>query len=106
VKEKIEKINPYLTKQKRIVLTGGTSQLIGIDDLAEKIFKSPARRALPNLKSSAFDLASPIFSCAIGMLVYAQNETFVNKKITTRALSYNHTNSYFLKLIRWFKDSF
>lgn len=106
VKEKIEKINPYLTKQKRIVLTGGTSQLIGIDDLAEKIFKSPARRALPNLKSSTFDLASPIFSCAIGMLVYAQNETFVNKKITTSALSYNHTNSYFLKLIRWFKDSF
>lgn len=106
VKENIEKINPYLTKQKRVVLTGGTSQLIGIDDLAEKIFKSHARRALPNLKSSTFDLTSPIFSCAIGMLVYSQNETFVNKKITTRALSYNHTNSYFLKLIRWFRDSF
>jgi len=106
VKEKIEKINPHLTKQKRIVLTGGTSQLIGIDDLAENIFKSQARRAVPNLKSSTFDLTSPIFSCAIGMLVYSQNETFVNKKITTRALSYNQTNSYFLKLIRWFKDSF
>jgi len=106
VKEKIEKINPHLIKQKRIVLTGGTSQLIGIDDLAANIFKSQARRAVPNLKSSAFDLTSPIFSCAIGMLVYTQNETFVNKKITTRALSYNQTNSNFLKLIRWFKDSF
>ena len=33
-------------------------------------------------------------------------EIFVNKKITTKGLSYNQGNNFFTSLMRWFKDSF
>ena len=89
VRAKIQNISPGLLNQKRVILTGGASQLIGIDDLASEIFQSPVRRAVPRLISQDFDVSDPIFSNACGMLTYSQNETFVNKKITTKAYPYN-----------------
>ena len=106
VKISIQNISPGLLNQKRVVLTGGASQLIGIDDLASEIFQSPVRRAVPRLISQDFDISDPIFSNACGMLTYSQNETFVNKKITTKGLSYMQGNNFFTSLMRWFKDSF
>ena len=46
VKVAIENISPGLLNQKRVILTGGGSQLIGIDDLAGEIFQSPVRLSL------------------------------------------------------------
>ena len=106
VRATIQNISPGLLNQKRVVLTGGASQLIGVDDLASEIFQSPVRRAVPRLISQDFDISDPIFSNACGMLTYSQNETFVNKKITTKGLSYNTGNNFFTSLMRWFKDSF
>ena len=106
VKVAIENISPGLLNQKRVILTGGGSQLIGIDDLAGEIFQSPVRRAIPKAISQDFDISDPIFSNACGMLTYSQNETFVNKKITTKGLSYFQGNNFFSSLMRWFKDNF
>ena len=106
VRSTIQNISPSLLNQKRVILTGGASQLIGIDDLASEIFQSPVRRAVPRLISQDFDISDPIFSNACGMLTYSQNEIFVNKKITTKGLSYNQGNNFFTSLMRWFKDSF
>ena len=106
VRSTIQNISPSLLNQKRVILTGGASQLIGIDDLASEIFQSPVRRAVPKLISQDFDISDPIFSNACGMLTYLQNEIFVNKKITTKGLSYNQGNNFFTSLMRWFKDSF
>ncbi len=106
VRSTIQNISPSLLKQKRVILTGGGSQLIGIDDLASEIFQSPVRRAVPRLISQDFDISDPIFSNACGMLTYSQNEIFVNKKITTKGLSYNQGNNFFTSLMKWFKDSF
>ncbi len=102
----IQNISPGLLNQKRVILTGGGSQLIGIDDLASEIFQSPVRRAVPRLISQDFDISDPIFSNACGMLTYSQNETFVNKKITTKGLSYGQGNNFLSSLMKWFKDSF
>jgi len=106
VRVAIENISPGLLNQKRVILTGGGSQLIGIDDLACEIFQSPVRRAIPKAISQDFDVSDPIFSNACGMLTYSQNETFVNKKITTKGLSYFQGNNFFSSLMRWFKDNF
>ena len=105
VENNLLNVSEALIRDKRIVLTGGGSQLIGIDDLAREVFKSPIRRAIPKINSDIFDISDPIFSNVIGLLTYSQNETFVNKKITTKSLSYT-SNNFFSNLLRWFKDSF
>ena len=105
VESNLLNVSEALVRDKRIVLTGGGSQLIGIDDLAREVFKSPIRRAIPKINSDIFDISDPIFSNVIGLLTYSQNETFVNKKITTKSLSYT-SNNFFSNLMRWFKDSF
>src|SRR5215467_13944752 len=56
-----------------IFLTGGCSQLNGIDNLAEDVFAIPARAAHARTMSgltSAFE--NPQFSAAIGLIKYAQ----------------------------------
>jgi cell division protein FtsA len=56
-----------------IFITGGCSQLNGIDNLAEDVFGIPARvahaRSMSGL-TSAFE--NPQFSAAIGLIKYAQ----------------------------------
>ncbi|MDG2187378.1 MAG: cell division protein FtsA [Hyphomicrobiales bacterium] len=105
VRDNLINVSESLIHNKRIVLTGGGSQLIGIDDLAGEVFNSPIRRAVPQISSEIFDISDPIFSNVIGLLTYSQNETFVNKKITTQSLSYN-SNNFFSNLLKWFRDSF
>ncbi len=53
-----------------VVLTGGTANLPGIADLAEKCFNAPARTGRPpqGVKSS---LAGPEYSTCVGLLTYA-----------------------------------
>jgi cell division protein FtsA len=56
-----------------IFITGGCSQLNGIDNLAEDVFGIPARAAHARTMSgltSAFE--NPQFSAAIGLIKYAQ----------------------------------
>jgi cell division protein FtsA len=56
-----------------IFITGGCSQLNGIDNLAEDVFGIPARASHARTMSgltSAFE--NPQFSAAIGLIKYAQ----------------------------------
>lgn len=56
-----------------VVLTGGTSLLPGIEELAQRIFGLPVRLGLPS-KVSSFGLApeviNPVFSVAVGLAIY------------------------------------
>ncbi|MCY4050214.1 MAG: cell division protein FtsA [Gammaproteobacteria bacterium] len=71
-----------------IVLTGGTSGLDGIVELAEEIFHLPVRRGIPdyqgNLEQS---IRNPIFSTGIGLIKYGyarQNtKNLILKEYTT-----------------------
>lgn len=57
----------------RIVLTGGGSQLIGVSDLASKMFDKQVRIATPRAVEGLADATSgPAFATPIGMLNYAQ----------------------------------
>lgn len=54
---------------RRIVLTGGSSQLAGIKELAEDIFRAPVRLAKPaNVKGLGETYSSPAFAAASGLL--------------------------------------
>lgn len=63
-----------------IVLTGGGSQLAGIDHLAETIFGIPVRLAQPQItKKTPISLQNPMYATGYGLLLYQINEQLNNK---------------------------
>lgn len=57
-----------------IVLTGGTAQLRGITDVAERVLNVPARVANPrNLLGLVDDLHSPAYATGVGLLQWARS---------------------------------
>ena len=54
-----------------IVLTGGTSKMEGVVDLAEEIFHAPVRIGAPhNVEGLADIVRNPIYSTGVGLLLY------------------------------------
>ena len=54
-----------------IVLTGGTSKMEGVIDLAEEVFHSPVRIGAPqNVNGLADIVKNPIYSTGVGLLLY------------------------------------
>ncbi|MDG0997710.1 MAG: cell division protein FtsA [Gammaproteobacteria bacterium] len=54
-----------------IVLTGGTSKMEGVVDLAEEIFHAPVRVGSPNNVGGLDDIIrNPIYSTGVGLLLY------------------------------------
>lgn len=68
--------SPYgNTSIQRIILTGGTSQLMGIKELAAHMFKKQVRIGQPSsFEGLAESTKGPAFSTAVGMLHYAENK--------------------------------
>ncbi|MWJ26814.1 cell division protein FtsA [Halomonas sediminis] len=58
-----------------VVLTGGTSRMEGVSELAEEIFHMPVRIASPqNVKGLADVVRNPIYATGVGLLHYALKE--------------------------------
>jgi cell division protein FtsA len=58
-----------------VVLTGGTSLLEGISELAEKIFDMPARKGIPINIGGLTDIAnSPAHAIGVGLIIYGHNQ--------------------------------
>ena len=54
-----------------IVLTGGTSKMEGVIDLAEEIFHAPVRIGAPHNVTGLADIVrNPIYSTGVGLLLY------------------------------------
>lgn len=54
-----------------VVVTGGSSQLEGLTDLAEFILELPVRRGAPQGVGGLIDVvSSPVYSTAVGLLLY------------------------------------
>lgn len=69
-----------------IVLTGGTSSIEGIAQLASEVFKKPVRCGKPKPASGLLDaFSSPVYSTGIGLLEYAAL-TQKGQKRSTRKL--------------------
>ncbi len=59
-----------------VVLTGGTSRMEGVSELAEEIFHMPVRIACPqNVRGLADVVRNPIYATGVGLLHYALQET-------------------------------
>jgi cell division protein FtsA len=58
-----------------VVLTGGTSKMEGVSELAEEIFHMPVRIGLPQGVEGLLDvIRNPIYSTAVGLLLYGKKK--------------------------------
>lgn len=85
----------------RVVITGGGSQIIGINDLAKRILGKQARTARAREVEGLADAVSgPAFSTAIGMLHYA----IIRRN--RMQWSEGKGGSFRQRLVNWFRNSF
>jgi cell division protein FtsA len=67
-----------------IVLTGGSSKMEGVIELAEEIFRMPVRLGLPRYVTGLVDvLRNPIYSTGIGLLLYGRQQQLERQIDTT-----------------------
>ena len=58
-----------------IVLTGGSSKMPGVIELAEDVFKMPVRLGVPKMVRGLVDVIhNPIYSTGVGLLLYGKQQ--------------------------------
>ncbi len=88
-----------------IVLTGGTTLLPGIIDLAEFIFDLPVKRAAPeNLQGFSDLCSSPIYSTAVGLVHWASQDKHAYGRKS--AMTNNTVEKLKDQLKSWFGEIF
>ena len=88
-----------------IVLTGGTSKMEGVIELAEEIFHMPVRLGTPqNVRGLTDIVNNPIYSTGVGLLQYArlqQQESRAGQSPSQRGKP-----SIWERVRAWFQESF
>jgi cell division protein FtsA len=115
VEETLELIRDRLARSgfadavgKRIVLTGGASQLTGVGELARRIMSKHVRVGRPmGIKGMPDAAKGPAFSTAVGLLVYpqiAQLELLSGRNMPRRA-RLTGTGGVFQRFGLWLRES-
>lgn len=87
-----------------IVLTGGTSKMEGVVDLAEEIFHMPVRLATPQGVDGLVDIVkNPIYATGVGLLIYGQRQQLEGSFNQQRG---SGVVGVFDRIKTWFKDNF
>lgn len=92
---------------RRVVLTGGASQLTGMADLAKRVLHAQVRIGRPlGIKGLPEAAKGPAFSAAVGLLVYPQVTHLEHFEPQTHGYRETGTGGYFSRFGRWIRDSF
>ena len=87
-----------------VVLTGGTSKMEGVVELAEEIFHIPVRLARPvGVSGLSGEIDNPIYSTSVGLLLYAAGQEY--KKSRNKVVQEDKKNP-FGRIKEWIKDNF
>ena len=104
VRERIGSLNGKIMSGQKIILTGGGSQLEGIDELAQRVLDKPViigqHHGVRGLGPNA---VGPAFTATAGLLRYADIAHLVAS--LTRATDCDNTKNTFGRLGRWFKHN-
>lgn len=85
-----------------IVLTGGTSKMEGVVELAEEIFHMPVRLGSPQSVRGLKDIMNnPIYSTGVGLLIYGAQQQSATHKQSKQA-----SQGAFEKLKAWWQRNF
>ena len=87
-----------------IVLTGGSSKMEGVIELAEEIFHMPVRLGVPQHVSGLIDIISnPIHATGVGLLLFGHKQ---KSSFSSRELEENAGDSLWEKMKSWFQGNF
>ena len=103
VRDKIKAARLENTAGRRLIITGGGSQLGGIEELAKKVFKCNVRLGRPlNVDGLADTTAGAGFATGAGLLIYAtlkpEELHFTEQKKTSLG--------FFASMSKWLKENF
>ncbi|WP_062060290.1 cell division protein FtsA [Cellvibrio sp. OA-2007] len=88
-----------------IVLTGGTSKMEGVIELAEEIFHMPVRLGAPqNIRGLSDIVNNPIYSTGVGLLIYAMKQQQGSGRASSTAKE--SQGSIFSKIKKIFQSNF
>ena len=100
--DRLKKIEPQIANINRMILTGGTSNLLGIANIAKSIFSCNVRIGKPIGLIGVPDIAqSPAFSCLTGLILKSFNE---KPKSLFNAFK-DQFNLKFEKIGSWFNEN-
>lgn len=86
-----------------IVLTGGTSLMGGIVELAERVFEMRAKVGMPEgIKGLSGVVNSPIYSTGIGLVMYGLSEQAVNPAYYANGSILRKLSFRFRKMLEWY----
>jgi len=84
-----------------IVLTGGSSQVKGLIELAEEIFHMPVRMGLPqNVTGLTEVVKNPVHSTGVGLLMYGKEHQGAGRSLDT------DSSGLLAKMKSWFQGNF
>ncbi|VCU69543.1 Cell division protein FtsA [Pigmentiphaga humi] len=87
-----------------IVLTGGTSQMPGMVELAEDIFLKPVRLGVPEYAGGLADVVrSPRFSTVMGLMAEARLQRMRGRKVAQQT---GNVTQVFARMKEWFLGNF
>jgi len=85
-----------------VVLTGGSSLLEGVTDIAETVFDLPSRLGTPRGISGLTDVVNnPMYATAVGLVLYGAR---IQPKKKFRIRDSNIFNRVMIRMKRWFKE--
>lgn len=87
-----------------IVMTGGSSKMEGVIELAEEIFHMPVRLGMPHSVSGLVDVVrNPIHATGVGLLLFGHQQRNTG---SLDALSSNGVNEIWKRMKSWFQGNF
>lgn len=106
VRDKIQLGGAASFAGKRVVLTGGASQLLGMREMATSILGKQVRLGRPKqLAGLAESVSGPAFSTGLGMLEYVVKKP-MEEQMFDAYRSRGSLTSGFEKVVNWFKENF
>ncbi len=92
---------------RRIVLTGGSSQLPCLQELAEDVFRAPVRLARPsNVKGLGETYSSPSFAAAAGLLRWELMNASDGPRASGGRGGADHGAGLFRRVTGWLQENF
>jgi cell division protein FtsA len=89
-----------------VVLTGGTSLMEGIVEIAEAVFEQPVRRGMPHDVGGLADVVkSPIYSTAVGLALYGARRQ-AESQAAAEAAGRTWLGRLWHRLASWFAGAF
>jgi len=87
-----------------VVLTGGTSKMEGVVELAEEIFHMPVRLGVPQHVNGLSEVArNPIHATGVGLLLYGQQR---RQNPLSEPVDARSEKGLFKRMAEWFKKNF